>query len=111
MGFEATKSTHSFLGFSLAVLTLRFDATSGLFGNGPHIFEQWSGDKDDTWTGFPIRRHWVRKHFSSIPVTTLNHKGYCSKWTMKDFPIKSKTFPYCSTVTAEKDREGRITRG
>ncbi|GBL82219.1 hypothetical protein AVEN_252406-1 [Araneus ventricosus] len=39
--------------FSLVILTSRFEATRGLFRDGPRHFEPRSDDEDDAWAGTP----------------------------------------------------------
>ncbi|GBL85755.1 hypothetical protein AVEN_193199-1 [Araneus ventricosus] len=39
--------------FSLVILTTRFEATQGLFWDGPRNFETWSHDEDDSRVGNP----------------------------------------------------------
>ncbi|GBO34291.1 hypothetical protein AVEN_32896-1 [Araneus ventricosus] len=39
--------------FSLVILTSSFEATRGLFWDGPRNFEPWSDDEDDTRAGTP----------------------------------------------------------
>ncbi|GBL85747.1 hypothetical protein AVEN_193192-1 [Araneus ventricosus] len=40
-------------GFGLVILTSRFEATRGLFCDGPRNFEPWSDNEDDTSAGTP----------------------------------------------------------
>ncbi|GBM80018.1 hypothetical protein AVEN_203781-1 [Araneus ventricosus] len=39
--------------FSLVILTPRFEATRGLFWDGPRHFEPRADDEDDAWAGTP----------------------------------------------------------
>ncbi|GBN18429.1 hypothetical protein AVEN_82145-1 [Araneus ventricosus] len=88
----AVKSPSKLTGFkSFIILTSRFEATRGLFVDGPCHFEPSSDDEDDIWTGTPSRNFRIKRE-DAWPLCLIQLETDPIHYASSSFEPKSHRF-------------------